>query len=116
MRADWEEKNALHSQILPKPAKKKTNVTVQPLKGRPDPIPSPSSYVTIQIVDGKVCLSCKGKTLLGIVNKFLKTKKLSTSPSNVLMKIFPEKWFKKYGLRNMVQEKWLTRKKGGFIP
>jgi hypothetical protein len=27
---------------------------------------------------GKVCLRCKGKTLLGIVNKLLKTKSLLT--------------------------------------
>ena len=33
---------------------------------------------------GKLSLSCKGKTLLGVVNKFLKTKSLLTSPSNVL--------------------------------
>ena len=39
-------------------------------------IPSPS--VKIQIMGGKICLSCKGKTLL------LKTKSLLTSPSNVL--------------------------------
>ena len=26
-----------------------------------------------------------------------------------------EIWFKNYGSRNLVQEKWLTRKKGGFI-
>ena len=32
----------------------------------------------------KVCLRCKGKTLLGVVNKLLKTKSLLTSPSNVL--------------------------------
>ena len=35
-------------------------------------IPSPS--VKIQIMGGKVCLRCKGKTLLGVVNKLLKTK------------------------------------------
>jgi hypothetical protein len=29
-------------------------------------------------------LRCKGKTLLGIVNKLLKTKKLLTSPNSVL--------------------------------
>ena len=29
---------------------------------------------------GKVCLNCKGKILLGIVNKLLKTKHLLTSP------------------------------------
>ena len=26
-----------------------------------------------------------------------------------------EKWFEKSGLSNLVQEKWLTRKKGGLI-
>ena len=39
------------------------------LKGSLDSIPSPSPSVKIQIVGGKVCLMCKGKTLLGIVNK-----------------------------------------------
>ena len=38
-----------------------------------DLIPSPS--VKIQMIGGKVSLRCKGKTLLGIVNKLLKTKK-----------------------------------------
>ena len=52
------------------------------LKGSLDLIPSPS--VKIQIMGGKVCLRCKGKTLLGIVNKLLKTKSLLISPSNVL--------------------------------
>ena len=52
------------------------------LKNSLDLIPSPS--VKIQIMGGKVCLTCKGKTLLGTVNKFLKTKSLLTSPSNVL--------------------------------
>ena len=50
-------------------------------KGSQDSILSPS--VKIQIIGGKVCLRCKGKTLLGIVNKHLK-KNLLTSPSNVL--------------------------------
>ena len=54
------------------------------LKGSLDSIPSPSPSVKIQIVGGKVHLSCKGKTLLGVVNKLLKTKSLLTSPSNVL--------------------------------
>ena len=54
------------------------------LKGSLDSIPSPSPSVKIQIMGGKVCLRCKGKTLLGIVNKLLKTKSLLTSPSNVL--------------------------------
>ena len=44
-------------------------------------IPSPS--VKIQIMGGKVCLKCIGKTLLGVVNKLMKTKSLLTSPSNV---------------------------------
>ena len=50
------------------------------LKGSLDLIPSPSHLVKIQIMGGKVCLRCKGKTLLGLVNKLLKT----TSLSNVL--------------------------------
>ena len=54
------------------------------LKGSLDSIPSPSPSVEIQIMGGKVCLRCKGKALLGIVNKLLKTKSLLTSPSNVL--------------------------------
>jgi hypothetical protein len=39
------------------------------LKGSLDSIPSPSTLVKIQIMGGKVCLRCKGKTWLGIVNK-----------------------------------------------
>ena len=54
------------------------------LKGSLDLIPSPSSSMKIQIMGGKVCLRWKGKTLLGVVNKLLKTKSLLTSPSNVL--------------------------------
>ena len=41
------------------------------LKGSLDLIPSPSPSVIIQIMGGKVSLRCKGKTLLGIVNKLL---------------------------------------------
>jgi hypothetical protein len=37
------------------------------LKGSLDLIPPPS--VKIQIMGGKACLRCKGKTLLGVVNK-----------------------------------------------
>ena len=40
------------------------------LKGTLVSIPSPS--VKIQIMGGEVCLRCKGKTLLGVVNKLLK--------------------------------------------
>ena len=54
------------------------------LKGSLDSIPSPSPSVKIPIMGGIVCLRCKGKTLLGIVNKLLNTKFLLTSPSNVL--------------------------------
>ena len=50
------------------------------LKGSLDLMPSPSSSVKIQIMRRKVCLRCKGKTLLGVV----KAKSLLTSPSNVL--------------------------------
>ena len=42
-------------------------------------IPSPSPLVKIQTMGEKVCLRCKGKTLLGVVNKLLKTKRLLTS-------------------------------------
>jgi len=44
------------------------------LKGSLDSRPSPSPSVKIQIMGGKVCLRCKGKTLQGVVNKLLKTK------------------------------------------
>ena len=37
------------------------------LKGILDSVPSPSSSVKVQITGGKVCLWCKGKTLLGVV-------------------------------------------------
>ena len=55
------------------------------LKGSLDSIPSPSASVKIQIIDGKVCVRCKGKIFLGIVNKLLKNKSLLTSPNNVLL-------------------------------
>ena len=45
------------------------------LKGSLDLIPSPSPSVKIQIMGGKVCLMCTGKTFLGVVNKHLDTKK-----------------------------------------
>ena len=53
-------------------------------RGSLDSIPAPSPSVKIQIMSRKVCLRCKGKTLLGFVNKHLKTKSLLTLPSNVL--------------------------------
>ena len=36
--------------------------------------------VKIQIMGGKVCLRCKGKTLLGVVNKLLRTKSFALLP------------------------------------
>ena len=36
-----------------------------------DSIPSPSPSVKIHMIGGKVCLRCKGKTLLDVVNKLL---------------------------------------------
>ena len=63
------------------------------LKGSLDSIPSPSPSVKIQIMGRKICLRCKGKTLLGVVNKLLKTISLLITPSNVLplclKQIFP---------------------------
>ena len=44
------------------------------LKGSLDLIPSPSPSMKIQVIGGKVGFRCKGKTLLRIVNKLLKTK------------------------------------------
>ena len=55
---------------------------VEKIKGSLDSIPLNSPPVKIQIMGGKVCLSCKGKTLLGVVNKLLNTKNLLTMPSN----------------------------------
>jgi hypothetical protein len=40
-----------------------------------DSIPSPSPSVKIQNMGWKICLRSKGKTLLAVVNKLLKTKK-----------------------------------------
>ena len=45
------------------------------LKDNLDSIPSPSPSVKIQIMCWKSCFRCKDKTLLGVVDKFLKTKK-----------------------------------------
>ena len=52
------------------------------LKGSLDLIQSPS--VKIQIISGKVCLRCKGKTLLTVVKNYFVFKSLLTRPSNVL--------------------------------
>ena len=53
-------------------------------KGNLDFFPSPLPSVKIQIMDEKVCLRCKGKKLLGIVNKLFVIKSLLTTPGNVL--------------------------------
>ena len=50
------------------------------LKDNLDLIPSPTPSVKIQIMGGKVCLRCEGKTLL----ELFVFKSLLTSPSNVL--------------------------------
>ena len=42
------------------------------LKGSLDSIQSPSPSVKIQNMGGNICFRCKGKILLGIVNKVLK--------------------------------------------
>jgi hypothetical protein len=47
------------------------------LKGSLDFIQSPSPSVKIEIIGGNVCLRCKGKTLLGVVNKLYTSSKLS---------------------------------------
>ena len=51
-------------------------------EGTLNSISSPS--VKIQIIGRKVCMRCKGKTLLVIVNEFTKRKSLLTSPGNPL--------------------------------
>ena len=60
------------------------------LKDNQDSIPSSSPSVKIQIMDRKVCLRCKGKTLLFVINKVLKAKGLLTSPSNALPYLLPQ--------------------------
>ena len=47
-----------------------------------DSIPPPRRHLPSN--GEKVCLRCRGKILLGVVNKLLKTKSLLTSLSNVL--------------------------------
>ena len=54
------------------------------LKGSLDLDPITFTFSENLIMSRKVCLRCEGKTLLGIVNKHLKTKSLLTSPRNVL--------------------------------
>ena len=49
-------------------------------KGSLDLIPSPSPSVKIQFMGGKVCLRCKGKPLLGVVNKLFVFKSFALFP------------------------------------
>ena len=91
------------------------------LKGSLYSIPSPSPSVKIQNMGEKVCLRCKGKTLLGIVktllgivNKLFIFKSLLTTPSNVsplhLKQIFPPIiWIFTEGGGDMI-ESWLPFK------
>ena len=65
------------------------------LKGSLDSTPLPSPSVLIQIMGGKVCSRCKGKTLLGDVNKLclITSSKLSRQYLN-----FQWKWRRWVGL------------------
>ena len=78
-------------------------------------ISSSSPWVKIQIMVGKICLRCKDKTLLGFVNKLLKTKSLLTmpSPSNVLplhlkQTILPIIWIFTQGEGDQIQAIFLN--------
>ena len=53
-------------------------------KGSLDSIPSPSPSLKNQIIGKIVFLRCKGKTLLGVINKLLKEESLLKMLSNVL--------------------------------
>ena len=55
------------------------------LEGSQDSIPSFSFLVKFQIMSRKICLSCKGKTLLGIVANFWKQKKSWHHPGFTLL-------------------------------
>ena len=58
------------------------------LKGRLYSIPTSSTSVKIQIMGKKICLRCKGKTLLGVVNKLLKVKIFCPITSNKLSRFW----------------------------
>ena len=59
------------------------------IKGSLDSTPLPSPSMKIQIMGGKVCLRCKGKTLRDVVNKLFDIK----SSSNVLQSKLSHPWF-----------------------
>ena len=56
----------------------KTSRVENILKDSLDSIPSPSPLVKVQVMGVKICLRCKGKTLLGVVNKLITSSKLSS--------------------------------------
>ena len=59
-------------------------------RGSLDLIPSPIPSVKIQIMGRKICLRCKSKTLLGVVNKLFIFKSVLTSPSNACFALLPQ--------------------------
>ena len=82
--------------MLPKiKSKKKFFKVGKILKGNLDLIPSPSFSVKIQSMGGKVCLRCKGKTLLGpamfclITSSKLSRQKIKFSPKVKVMRSDP---------------------------
>ena len=59
---------------------------------------------------GKVCLRCKGKTLLGVVNKLFVFKSLLTTPSNVLplhlkQTFLPKIWISNEGKGDRIESR-----------
>ena len=52
----------------------------------------------------KVCLRCKGKTLLGVVNKLLRTKSFLTLPINVLPYHLKQSFLPKIWIFNQDEE------------
>ena len=66
-----------------------TYIVKKILKGSLDSISSPSPSEKIQAMGGKICLRHKGKTLLGIVNKFLYSKVCWKHPAMFCLYTFP---------------------------
>ena len=66
--------------MISHPNLKVENILKGSLDSIPSPSPSPAPSAKIQIIGGKFCLRCKGKTLLGVVNKLLKTKSFALLP------------------------------------
>ena len=72
----------VHTILVTRSFKEKGVKVEKILEDNLDSTPSPS--VKIQIMDGKVFLRRKVKTLVGIDNKLFLFKSLLTTPSNVL--------------------------------